>query len=79
MSPLVNNYIIFCPITATCCACLQRFILATSYCYLFAEVLSVIDKKAMSWKEDKIQGKFCDGFMWGTATASYQIEGLFVS
>lgn len=29
----------------------------------------------MSWKEDKIEGKFCDDFMWGTATASYQIEG----
>jgi len=27
--------------------------------------------------DEKVYGKFADGFMWGTATASYQIEGAW--
>ena len=31
--------------------------------------------EAISYKEEFLYGAFPDGFMWGTATAAYQIEG----
>lgn len=44
----------------------------------FLVVLSLSAVLGQHVKDDPfLYGKFPDGFMWGTATASYQIEGAW--
>ena len=45
---------------------------------VFLAVAGVFGIECQHTKDDPfLYGKFPDGFMWGTATASYQVEGAW--